>query len=520
MTPRKARQNLLRLVSVGWLALHSLTEAHAATQVSGIIAGQTWTTAGSPYEVTGDLLVASLTIQPGVEVKFMGNFVFEVAGSVNAIGESGAMIQFRPANAATGWQGIYFNESPAGSTLDYCRIEGSKNGGIRIINSLPLIRHCVIANNSSAPGFAGGGIRATLNSGRIEVLSCVISNNVAPGNGSAGAGIALRKGSLVVSNSLIVNNRTEYIGGGLWAGSGSLTVVNSVVSSNSAANGGAAQAWHGNGDPGGDLRLLNCTVVGNLPNAFFLNNGSTLSVTNSIIYRNGTGSWLAQDGGSVARVGYSCTQGGSAFAGTGNISANPVLNPATYELLSGSPCIDTGNPAAVYNDSCFPPSMGAVRNDMGAFGGPGACLRVGLGADDADGDGLPDAWETQHFGNITSQDAQGDPDEDRLINDAELDAGTNPTLKDTDGDGYSDYAELRSKSDPLDPKSIPPADLSLTVEQVRLEFVAGVNQKVAIQSSSDLVHWQDVEVITGTGEVVTRIYNVSDGQRYFQTVRR
>ena len=39
----------------------------------------------------------------------------------------------------------------------------------------------------------------------------------------------------------------------------------------------------------------------------------------------------------------------------------------------GSRCIDAGDPSSAYNDSCFPPSLGTVRNDLGAYGGPGAC---------------------------------------------------------------------------------------------------------------------------------------------------
>ena len=45
---------------------------------------------------------------------------------------------------------------------------------------------------------------------------------------------------------------------------------------------------------------------------------------------------------------------------------------------------------------------------------------------DADGDGLPDAWEITHFGNTTSQDASGDPDGDGATNGDEYQAGTDP----------------------------------------------------------------------------------------------
>jgi hypothetical protein len=54
--------------------------------------------------------------------------------------------------------------------------------------------------------------------------------------------------------------------------------------------------------------------------------------------------------------------------GTGSISQDPlyVNPPDDYHLQSGSPCIDSGNPAAQYNDP------DGSRNDMGAYGGPDA----------------------------------------------------------------------------------------------------------------------------------------------------
>ena len=52
---------------------------------------------------------------------------------------------------------------------------------------------------------------------------------------------------------------------------------------------------------------------------------------------------------------------------------------------------------------------------------------------DTDGDGLPDAWEIAYFGNITAQDALGDPD----------------------NDGYNNLQEYLAGSDPTNPNSVP-----------------------------------------------------------------
>ncbi|MBM4341898.1 MAG: hypothetical protein FJ100_00775 [Deltaproteobacteria bacterium] len=63
-------------------------------------------------------------------------------------------------------------------------------------------------------------------------------------------------------------------------------------------------------------------------------------------------------------------------------------------------------------------------------------------AADADADGLQDGWEVSYFGNL-GQGPAGDPDGDGLNNGDEFDAGTDPTLKDTDGDGLLDLEEIK-----------------------------------------------------------------------------
>lgn len=52
-------------------------------------------------------------------------------------------------------------------------------------------------------------------------------------------------------------------------------------------------------------------------------------------------------------------------------------------------------------------------------------LRLGALPPDSDGDGLADAWELQHFGNLNAN-ANGDPDGDGMNNFREFRAGTNP----------------------------------------------------------------------------------------------
>ncbi len=64
------------------------------TYVSGTIVNQTWTPSGSPYIMTGDIFVAGLTINSGVRVLAGGNYQFEIAGVINAIGTQQSQIIF------------------------------------------------------------------------------------------------------------------------------------------------------------------------------------------------------------------------------------------------------------------------------------------------------------------------------------------------------------------------------------------------------------------------------------------
>ncbi|WP_193211797.1 DUF1800 family protein [Luteolibacter marinus] len=79
-----------------------------------------------------------------------------------------------------------------------------------------------------------------------------------------------------------------------------------------------------------------------------------------------------------------------------------------------------------------------------------------LAAADSDSDGMPDAWETDHFFNPTNNaDAGLDADSDGLSNLREYLAGTDPRDDDSDNDGVTDGAEVSHGSDPSDPASRP-----------------------------------------------------------------
>ena len=72
---------------------------------------------------------------------------------------------------------------------------------------------------------------------------------------------------------------------------------------------------------------------------------------------------------------------------------------------------------------------------------------------DADGDGLPNAWEIQYNLNPNNANgihgANGDPDRDGLPNGDEYANSTNPRRADTDDDGLPDLWEVENVVNPL-----------------------------------------------------------------------
>ena len=128
--------------------------------------------------------------------------------------------------------------------------------------------------------------------------------------------------------------------------------------------------------------VTNCLVTGNggwgidgsyadVVNSTIASNSSGLNsvsnVYNSISFFNDSNQI-----GSAGSVTYSAVMGG--YEGEGNIDQNPGFwDYVNFELHPSSPCIDAGNPSADYYDICFPPSQGAATNDMGVYGGLGAC---------------------------------------------------------------------------------------------------------------------------------------------------
>ena len=239
----------------------------------------------------------------------------------------------------------------------------------------------------------GGGI---FNRENLTVVDCVITGNAA----DIGGGIYHRQGNATIVNSTISGNLAN-VGGGIDGatypyGVNFMNVIGSTISGNSATRGGGVYNHSG-------LTVIRfSTITGNIGAAVGLGSGvisqdefTRTDVYSSIIAGN-VNSDVNVVGGAVA----SFRSSGYNLIGTGNALANfnqpgdqtgvtnPLLGPLadnggptkTHLLLTGSPAIDRGDPAAVAGSGNVP-----LYDQRGApftrvFDGDGAGARESISA--------------------------------------------------------------------------------------------------------------------------------------------
>lgn len=286
-----------------------------ATNVSGSIsANTTWTKANSPYIVTNNILVnstATLTIEPGVTIKFDALKSMQIDGTLIAQGISTDSIRFtsNTTQAAGAWGYIYFSDAStdavfendingkylSGNILEYCKVEyagGSNvnnNGALRMESSAPFINHCSINNNTAS------GIHIANSSAGSKITNCKINNNV----GENGGGICLNNltgGTSVISNNVITDNKVintyenRASGGGIYVyqitGSAVLYILNNLISNNLSNTGGGIYTSYGaNIIINNNIIMNNTSYDGNAGGAG-IHNGTESKISGNIILNN------------------------------------------------------------------------------------------------------------------------------------------------------------------------------------------------------------------------------------------
>jgi hypothetical protein len=388
-------------------------------------------------------------------------------------------------------------------SISNCQITSNvadTGGGIYAQDCHLQVVNSVISNNTADGG--GGGV-CTQFCPFVAITGCDVIGNHDQSLESAGGGFFdVVSTAVSVEDSSFVGNTSGGTGGGAIGFLQTLTsfIRNCVFASNSVTGDGGAVYLYW--CPPYMPQFVNCTFTQNSA----VGNGGALAaylstpvLINSILWSDSSGIADAEifnyDDPSTSEiesytyVRYSDVQGGYGGMEDDNIDTDPLLIDG-YHLRADSPCWNAGanevtdiltalmadylgshpeTPVATLPETDFEGDDRVIEGtvDMGAD----ECLQTVL---DSDGDGISDADESLYGTNPHDPDTDddglndgdeivwgtdplsADTDEDGLKDGKEVtECGTDPTLADTDGDGYSDGDEVKSKSDPLDPASVP-----------------------------------------------------------------
>lgn len=243
--------------------------------------------------------------------------------------------------------------------------DAAQGGGVYCYNATDItLRGNVLSGNYATGG--GGGIYCAF-SNAVTIERNRIEKNVSEADGG---GVACLSCSPILSNNTFYFNSCvgAHNGGGLHLGNSSATVRNSLFLRN-AADKGAALACSGSSPD-----IVNVAISQNLAASFvgagiYATGSSAATVRNSILWYN-DGSDIATNTRATVAATYSNIEqeaNGQVLPGTGNMRKYPLfMDLFDLRLQAGSPCLDAGDLAPANNDP------DGSRNDMGAFGGPGA----------------------------------------------------------------------------------------------------------------------------------------------------
>ncbi|MBL7191852.1 hypothetical protein ISS30_09150 [bacterium] len=302
----------MRATSIFLIAVLILPAVSLAETIipPGLVSG-TWTQAGSPYLVQGDISInetSTLNIEPGVEVIFQGYYRLLCLGRLLAVGTQEDSILFTTENTLEGWDGLDFVDLES-NLLDSSKLEYSE------------ISYGKASRRIAGIDFKHGGAFHFRNSSKVSVSRCLIAHNrTAEVWGADGADAPSSWPSNHGNPGYPGESAVSGNGGAIYCFNSSPIIIHNKISSNSTGNAYGGSGGHGEdkscGDPtfGGDGGEAGNGISG-AGGAVYLENSNPLIYSN-IFYRNlsGTGT-----GGAGGEGGYAHVVAGwyDAFGGAG-----------------------------------------------------------------------------------------------------------------------------------------------------------------------------------------------------------
>ncbi|MBK9120202.1 MAG: hypothetical protein IPM18_11460 [Phycisphaerales bacterium] len=255
-------------------------------------------------------------------------------------------------------------------------VASGSGGGVYNYNATwdppPTFANCTFSNNS-AQGYAG----AMRNYGSfVDIMDCSFTANLALSAGGALANggwtqVNLARCLFSQNRADTLFSRFDALGGAIFCEDVTQLTLRSCVFHLNVANATLPGISYGGAIAQADdtlITLENCTFVGqhaNVGRALHHSGSGTTTLISSIL-ANG-GNEIVTTGSASVTLSYSAIT--HSWPGTGNTGADPMLD--NLRLRPGSPCINTGDPAAVpaFNEPDFDGHARILCNriDMGAF---------------------------------------------------------------------------------------------------------------------------------------------------------
>ena len=262
---------LLILFSSSFLFLLNNAPSVQATYVEGTISQDTvWYLVDSPFILSNNVSVSSgatLTIEPGTEVRFGGLFSLNIEGSIVANGTNTNVIHFttNDPNTNVTWQTIRIN-SVQPSYFTNCIIDYGTNG-------LTVDNGSLVITQSSVRFSSQNGI--VVNNGTVTMSNDEFSRNMI-------AGINVTGGSqlMITNNTLSENGYGIMLGGQL---TGNIYITQNLIYNNT-YNGMTLAA-----DTYGSTTITRNTVSANNDSGIFVQSETSPDITNNYVLNNTVG---------------------------------------------------------------------------------------------------------------------------------------------------------------------------------------------------------------------------------------